>query len=79
MVADDPYEKNKLKMFHSEIINDTDKLNTELKAFKPIPQVSSVTHQQVMDNYFQVKLDIKALIEQEVYRLKVEKEEYDEL
>ena len=32
-----------------------------------------------MDNYFQVKLDIKALIEQEVYRLKVEKEDYDEL
>ena len=79
MVADDPHEKIKLKMFHSEIINNTDKLNAELKAFKPIPQVSSVTHQQVMDNYFQVKIDIKALIEQEVYRLKVEKEEYDEL
>ena len=79
MVADDPQEKIKLKMFHSEIINETDKLNAELNAFKPIPQVSSVTHQQVMDNYFQVKLDIKALIEQEVYRLKVEKEEYDEL
>lgn len=79
MVADDPHEKIKLKMFHSEIINDTEKLNAELNAFKPIPQVSSVTHQQVMDNYFQVKLDIKALIEQEVYRLKVEKEEYDEL
>ena len=79
MVADDPHEKIKLKMFYSEIINDTDKLNAELNAFKTIPQVSSVTHQQVMDNYFQVKLDIKALIEQEVYRLKVEKEEYDEL
>jgi len=28
-------EKIKLKMFHSEIINDTDKLNAELNAFKP--------------------------------------------
>jgi hypothetical protein len=32
-----------------------------------------------MDNYFQVKLDIQNLIEQEVYRLKVEKEEIDEV
>lgn len=79
MVADDPNEKIKLKMFHSEILNDTDKLNAEMKGFKNIPKVSDVTHEQVMDNYFQVKLDIKALIEQEVYRLKMEREEIDEL
>ncbi len=79
MVADDPNEKIKLKKFHSEILNDTDKLNAEMKGFKNIPKVSDVTHEQVMDNYFQVKLDIKALIEQEVYRLKMEREEIDEL
>ena len=59
-------ETGPMQIFHSEIINDTDKLNAELNAFKPIPQVSFVKHQQVIDNYFQVKLDIKALIEQEV-------------
>ncbi len=79
MVADDPNEKIKLKMFHAEIINDADKLNAEIKQFKPIPKISDVTHQQVMDNYFQVKLDIKVLIEQEVYRLKMEKEGIDKL
>jgi hypothetical protein len=79
MVADDPHEKIKLKMFHCEIQNDTQKLNEELKHFKPIPKISEVTSQQVMDNYYQVKLDIQALIDQEVYRLKMDREEIDEL
>lgn len=79
MVADDPHEKIKLKMFHCEIQNDTEKLNAELKKFKSIPKVSDVTPQQVTDNYFQVKLDIRALIEQEVFRLKMAREEIDEL
>ena len=78
MVADNPDEKIKLKMFHCEIQNNTDELNRELKRFKPIPKISDVTTQQVMDNYFQVKLDIKMLIEQEVYRLKMEREDIDE-
>jgi hypothetical protein len=79
MVADDPHEKIKLKMFHCEIQNDTEKLNTEARHYKPIPKVSDVTPQQVTDNYFQVKLDIRALIEQEVFRLKMAREEIDEL
>lgn len=79
MVADDPHEKIKLKMFHCEIQNETEKLNAELKNFKSIPKVSDVTPQQVTDNYFQVKLDIRALIEQEVFRLKMARAEIDEL
>ena len=78
-MADDPGEKIRLKMFHCDIQNDAEKLNEELKRFKSIPKISSVTNQQVMDNYFQVKLDIQNLIEQEVYRLKVENEEIDEV
>ena len=42
--------------------------------FKPIPDVSVVTPQQVMDNYFQVKIDIKSLIDHEVSRLIIEKD-----
>lgn len=74
MVADDPHEKIKLKMFHAEIINDADKLNAEVAAYKNIPVVSNVTQQQVMDNFYQVKMDIKRLIGEEVERLKAEKE-----
>lgn len=73
MVADDPLEKIKLKMFHSEIINDHDKLNAEVSNYRDIPAVSNVTQQQVLDNYYQVKMDIKRLIEEEVGRLKAEK------
>lgn len=73
MVADDPLEKIKLKMFHSEIINDHEKLNAEVKNYSDIPAVSNVTQQQVLDNYYQVKMDIKKLIWEEVGRLKAEK------
>lgn len=79
MVADDPHEKIKLKMFQCEIQNDTAGLNEEAKRFKPIPKVSDVTPLQVTCNYFQVKLDIRALIEQEVYRLKMARSEAEEL
>ena len=74
MVADDPLEKIKLKMFHSEIINDHEKLNGEVSRYKDIPVVSDVTQQQVLDNYYQVKMDIKRLIGEEVGRLKKEKD-----
>lgn len=74
MVADDPQEKIRLKMFHAQIINDTEKINREMKDFKPIPVVSNVTQQQVMDNFFQVKYDIRRMIEKEVSRLIKEKE-----
>ncbi|XVJ64996.1 MAG: type IV secretory system conjugative DNA transfer family protein [Lacibacter sp.] len=73
MVADDPLEKIKLKMFHSEIINDHAKLNAEVSNYRDIPAVSNVTQQQVLDNYYQVKMDIKRLIGVEVGRLKAEK------
>lgn len=73
MVADDPHEKIKLKMFHAEIINDAEKLNVEVAAYKNIPVVSNVTQQQVMDNFYQVKVEVKRLINEEVGRLKAEK------
>jgi uncharacterized membrane protein YgdD (TMEM256/DUF423 family)/DNA-binding transcriptional regulator YbjK len=72
MVADDPLEKIKLKMFHSEIINDHEKLNAEASNYRNIPAVSNVTQQQVLDNYYQVKMDIKRLIGEEVGRLKAQ-------
>ncbi|MFM9910448.1 MAG: hypothetical protein ACKVOW_13940 [Chitinophagaceae bacterium] len=35
-------------MFHSEIINDHDKLNTEVSNYRYIPAVSNVTQLQVL-------------------------------
>jgi len=71
LVADNPDEKIKLKMFHSEIINDADILNEEMKRYKDIPVVSNVSQQQVLDNYYQVKMEVKRLIGEEVERLKL--------
>lgn len=71
MVADDPQEKIKLKAFHAEIINDAEKLNKEVANYKSIPSIMEVTPEQIMDNYYQVKLDVKQLIEKEVNKLKV--------
>jgi hypothetical protein len=70
LVADNPDEKIKLKMFHAEIINDADKLNEEMRRYKDIPVVSNVSQQQVLDNYYQVKMEVKRLIGEEVEKLK---------
>ena len=70
LVADNPDEKIKLKMFYAEIINDADKLNEEVSLYKDIPVVSNVSQQQVLDNYYQVKMEVKRLIWKEVERLK---------
>lgn len=56
-------------MVHAEIINDAEKLNKEVSLYKEIPVVSNVTQQQEMDNYYQVKMDVKRLIAEEVERL----------
>ena len=57
-------------MFHAEIINDAARLNEEVSRYKDIPVVSNVTQQQVLDNYYQVKMEVKRLIGEEVGRLK---------
>src|SRR6476659_1248491 len=49
MIADDPHEKIKLKMFNAEVMNNTERLDNETKRHKNIPIVSNVTQQQIMD------------------------------
>lgn len=79
MVADNPDEKIKLKMFHAELMNNSNTINEEIKRFKDILEVRQVSEQEIMDNYYQIKHDIQILIEQEVYRLKMQEEEVEEL
>ena len=74
MVADNTAENIKLKMFYVEIINDAKKLNGKVSRYKEVPVVSNVTQQQVLDNYYQVKMEVKRLIGEVVERLKAEKE-----
>lgn len=73
MVSDNPDEKIKLKAFHASMVKDSARANKEISVFKPIPAVYEITQQDVMDNYFQIKYDIKTLIEKEVEKLLLEK------
>jgi len=57
MVSDDPNEKIKLKMFHCEVLNDSNTLNTEISRFREIPAVRQLDSQEVQDNYYQVTPD----------------------
>lgn len=70
LMADNPDEKIKLKMFHATVQNDIEKLNSEKKNFNQIPITFYKTSSQIMDNYFQIKLDIKGVIRSEVNKLK---------
>lgn len=70
MVADDPDQQIKLKAFHAEIVNNPAQLNKEMTGYEPIPHISEVTQEQITDNYYQVKLDVKRLVEKEVSKLK---------
>jgi len=64
---------NLSSVFQCEIINDVERPTQEEKSYKLIPEVRKVSQQEIMDNYFQVKMDVKNIIETEVARLKKER------
>jgi hypothetical protein len=63
MVADDPDQKIRLKIFHNEILNDHEEIRKEEDNYEPIPLVREITQQEIQDNYFRIKEDIKSIIE----------------
>jgi hypothetical protein len=66
MVADDLNQKIRLKTFHCEILNDHEALKKEQESYKPLPVISNVSQEMVMENYFQIKQEIVDLIEVEI-------------
>ncbi|WP_409415746.1 conjugal transfer protein MobC [Flavobacterium sp. PS2] len=69
MVADDPDCKIKLKIFHSEIINDHLALKKEQDNYKDIPIIRKVDNTMVKRNYLQIKQDVEDIIHSEMDRL----------
>ena len=77
-VADNFDERIEQKIFHAEIVMENDKVATETKAYKSIPQILSFTDengtdnmkQEIESNYRQVKQDIVQVIESELERIK---------
>ena len=60
-VGDNPGEKIDLKMFNSEVINDSSALNNEIASFETIPQVYNISVTEILGNYMQVKYDVKSI------------------
>lgn len=76
-VSDNFDERIEQKIFHAEIVVDNDKVATETKAYRKIPQILSFGNengedymkQEIEANYRQVKLDIEQVIEAEMERI----------
>ncbi len=76
-VADNFGEKIEQKIFHAQIVVDTEKVALESKNYKPIPEIRSFiseTGEDRMDkeidqNYRQVKLDVSKIIASELSRI----------
>jgi len=74
VVADNPEQKIKLKMFHSEIQNDHGAIALEEAGYKEIPMVKKVTSKMVEENYKQIKREIFELLRDECAKLSVKTE-----
>ena len=76
-VSDNFDERIDQKIFHAEIVVDTEKVSKETKAYKPIPIITDFTDengndnmdQMVKENYIQIKKDVKDIVTNELKRI----------
>lgn len=69
MVADNPEEKIKLKMFHAEIQQNHEAIAKEIAGYKEIPTIGNVTAEDIQANYQRIKKDVERLIATELKKL----------
>ncbi len=76
-VSDNFDERIEQKIFHGEIVVDNDKVTSETKEYRKIPQILSFEEagedkmkQEIEANYRQIKQDIIGIIETEMERIK---------
>lgn len=76
-VSDNFDERIDQKIFHAEIVVDTEKVSKETKAYKPIPVITDFTDengndnmdQMVKENYINIKNDVKQIVKDELERI----------
>jgi hypothetical protein len=66
MVADDPDQKIDLKVFHSEILNDHEAIRNEESSYHEIPAVRNVSPEEIQDNYFRIKEEVRMIVEEKL-------------
>ena len=69
IVTDNPEQKIKLKMFHSEIQNDHAAIAEEIVAYQQIPLVGRITAEDIQENYQKIKKDVERLIAAELKKI----------
>ena len=69
VVADNPEQKIKLKMFHCEIQNDHKAIAKEEENYKDIPIIKGVSGEDVTANYNRIKEEIADLLVEELKKL----------
>ena len=76
-VSDNFDERIEQKIFHAEIVVDTEQVAAETKAFKPLPIIADFTDHDGVDamqatiewNYHQIKADVKQIVAEELKRI----------
>ncbi|CAI9429291.1 TraG-D-C domain-containing protein [Candidatus Ornithobacterium hominis] len=72
-VSDNFDQRIDQKIFHAQIVVDNEKVAKETKAYKKIPNILSLSDEemkkQVEENYKQIKADIVTLVESEMERI----------
>lgn len=66
IVADNPEQKIKLKVFHSEIQNDHVSIKNEEEGYKSIPIIQKVSAEDIHENYQRIKREVMELIDREL-------------
>ena len=77
-VSDNFDERIEQKIFHAEIVIDSEKVRREEKAYKPIPVITDFTdsdgrdcmQETVLENYNRIKAEVKLIITNELERIK---------
>ena len=81
-VADNFDERIEQKIFHAEIVIDTEKVKAETAAYVPIPEISSFVGEDdkdhmdeiVRENYYRVKANVVEIVRQEIARIEADPE-----
>lgn len=80
-VSDNFTERIEQKIFHAEIVVDTDKVKREESHYQPIPIINDFKDangndcmkQAIQDNYNQIKEDVKQIVKEELERIAADK------
>ena len=70
VVSDSIQQQGKFKFFKGMITHNHRAIDKEQEAFREIPQIRSVSKDQVEENFYRIKEEIREMIEEEIEKLK---------